>query len=576
MGTVFRKTFTKPLPAGAETFTRNGDRFAKWKDKAGKSRTGRLTAGKDGGPRVLIESPFYVAKYRNGNGQVVEESTGCRDETAARAVLANLERRAELIKAKVITAVEDGIGQHQEKSIAEHFTAYLTHLDSKEVSPEHRAERQRQLNRIAKECGLRRLSDLAREPLERWLMLQAQAKMSPRTRNTYLVAAKAFSNWCVESGRLAGNPFSKVATANEAIDPRRRRRAMTEDELARLLDAAPRRPIEDAMTIRRGPRKGQVVGKLNPKERQRLEVIGRERALIYKTLVLTGLRRGELASLTVGQVHPDGHEPYAELEAADEKNREGSTIPLRLDLAADIRGWLSDRLKALQEKARERGQAIPLRLPGDMALFAVPRKLSRLFNSDLKAAGIAKRDDRGRVLDVHALRTTFGSWLSKAGVSLRTAQSAMRHSDPSLTANVYTDPRLLDLQGAVESLPALPLNAGRSSTSEVATATGTNDLRSGALAPLLAPTDDFSRVSRSNPDKRTATTGQGTGLRPFDVSVVADKTKKPLTTAVNGRHEERDRGVEPLSPAWEAGARPLYQSRDAVHHNGGAGYPQES
>ena len=24
---------------------------------------------------------------------------------------------------------------------------------------------------------------------------------------------------------------------------------------------------------------------------------------------------------------------------------------------------------------------------------------------------------------------------------------------------------------------------------------------------------------------------------------------------------ERDRGVEPLSPAWEAGARPLYQSR---------------
>ena len=33
----------------------------------------------------------------------------------------------------------------------------------------------------------------------------------------------------------------------------------------------------------------------------------------------------------------------------------------------------------------------------------------------------------------------------------------MRHSDPSLTANVYTDPKLLDVAGAVASLPDLPL-----------------------------------------------------------------------------------------------------------------------
>lgn len=35
--------------------------------------------------------------------------------------------------------------------------------------------------------------------------------------------------------------------------------------------------------------------------------------------------------------------------------------------------------------------------------------------------------------------------------------AAMRHSDPSLTANVYTDPKLLDVAGAVASLPDLPL-----------------------------------------------------------------------------------------------------------------------
>jgi len=31
MGTVYRKTFTKPLPAGAKIIVRKGERFAKWK-----------------------------------------------------------------------------------------------------------------------------------------------------------------------------------------------------------------------------------------------------------------------------------------------------------------------------------------------------------------------------------------------------------------------------------------------------------------------------------------------------------------------------------------------------------------
>ncbi len=33
----------------------------------------------------------------------------------------------------------------------------------------------------------------------------------------------------------------------------------------------------------------------------------------------------------------------------------------------------------------------------------------------------------------------------------------MRHSKPDLTANIYTDPKLLDVAGAIEALPALNL-----------------------------------------------------------------------------------------------------------------------
>ncbi len=67
--------------------------------------------------------------------------------------------------------------------------------------------------------------------------------------------------------------------------------------------------------------------------------------------------------------------------------------------------------------------------------------LIRILDRDLRAAGIAKRDDRGRTVAVHGMRTTFGTHLSKGGVPLRTAQAALRHSKPDLTANVYTDPR---------------------------------------------------------------------------------------------------------------------------------------
>jgi site-specific recombinase XerD len=66
--------------------------------------------------------------------------------------------------------------------------------------------------------------------------------------------------------------------------------------------------------------------------------------------------------------------------------------------------------------------------------------LTRVFARDLAAASIPERDERNRVVDIHALRVTFGTHLCAAGVPLRAAQAAMRHSKPELTANNYTTP----------------------------------------------------------------------------------------------------------------------------------------
>jgi integrase len=498
MGSVFKKKYTKPLPSGAESFTRKGQRFARWKDRNGKTRTSPLTVGEDGAERIAIESSKWFAKYRDGAGVVRVVPTRCRDETAARQVLADFERKAELVRSGVMSAAEAAIGERQAAPLSEHFDAFDTHLQAKGVTRIHREDTGRYLQRLAVDCSFGTLADLRREVLERWLATRAVEGMSARTRNAYRNAIVSFCNWCVSTNRLAINPFDAVPKADEKADRRRQRRAMNEGELTRLLDVARQRPLMEALTVRKGTRKGERYAKVRPEVRERLEQLGRERALIYKTLVLTGLRKNELASLTVGQLHLDEAIPFAALDAADEKNREGNEIPLRDDLAADMRGWLAFKLDHLQVEARERGEPIPARLPLDAAVFNVPSALVKILDRDLVLAGIARRvkvdgkwridksDERGRTIDVHALRHTFGTLLSKGGVAPRTAQAAMRHSDIKLTMNVYTDPKLLDVAGALDALPALPLDSEHVER-DVVRATGTADEMARTLAPMLAP-----------------------------------------------------------------------------------------
>ena len=63
MGTVYKETFTKPLPAGAKILVRKGPRFAQWQDAKGKTRMAPLTAA---GNRIAVEVGTYTAKYRVG------------------------------------------------------------------------------------------------------------------------------------------------------------------------------------------------------------------------------------------------------------------------------------------------------------------------------------------------------------------------------------------------------------------------------------------------------------------------------------------------------------------------------
>jgi integrase len=291
--------------------------------------------------------------------------------------------------------------------------------------------------------------------MERWLADQARQGRGARSRNAYREVLLSFCNWCVRDRRLTVNPFDKMPKANTDADPRRRRRALTEAEIGRLLDTARRRPVADALLVRRGARKGQQVARLSDAYRRELEALGRFRVVAYRTLLLTGLRKGELGRLTVADLHLDEDPPYVQLPAKITKNGQEDFIPLRADLVTDLKAWMVGRF----------GTDAP---PPDALLFDITSDFLKAFNRDLKAAGIPKRDERGRTVDIHSLRMTVGTLLSKSGVPPRVAQRLMRHSDIRLTMQTYTNPKLFDLSGAIDALPAVaptPVISGATATS---------------------------------------------------------------------------------------------------------------
>ena len=475
-------------------------------------------------------------------------STDCSDRQAVEAVLAKHERRAQLVKSGILTAAENAVADHQPQSLSQHFAAFRESMVAKERDETHCKTTVRYLERLADACSWGYLKDISRDSFERWMAARVKEGTSARTRNGFQTALVSFLNWAVETHRVTVNPIAGVSKANEKADRRRQRRALTEDELHRLLDATRRRPLVEAMTIRWGDRKGELTATVKPAVAERLRLLGRERVLTYKTLTLTGLRKSELASIDIGHAELDGPMACLVLNAADEKNGQGSDIPLRADLAADLRDLIADRRSTFCGPD-DKFQRKPL--------FIIPSSINRSFDRDVKFAHIDKRDERGRVIDLHALRTTFGTMLSKGGVTPRTAQAAMRHSDIGLTMGVYTDPKLLDVHGAMNALPDLPLHQLQVNSPTVQELTGTTGADS--FHPPQHPLPSVqSRHSGTSPVHQVASARDERPNEPVDVTSTPVTKKGPLTFAVNEPSEIAPLGFEPRLIESESIVLPLH------------------
>lgn len=179
MATVFKKSATRALPKDAELFMRKGKQFARWTNRFGKSRNAPVTHGADGQLRISIEAAVYTAKYRDGDGRLVERTTGCRDKTAAEQRLQEFVRRADRVRAGVVTSSEDASIDHQDVPLADHVEAYINHQYTKGLNIQRVKNTKQRLDAVTTDCRWAYLSDIRASSLEQWLNGKQADGMSP-------------------------------------------------------------------------------------------------------------------------------------------------------------------------------------------------------------------------------------------------------------------------------------------------------------------------------------------------------------------------------------------------------------
>ncbi len=419
MASAFKPMYLQPIPPNATRCKIKGDpavRYIDGKDKA-QVRPIRLDASGNATTMMVCEQSCWWMKYTLPDGTVRREK-GYRDKLSTEQEAARREREGQ----QAAAGLQLVDSKHLSAPLTAHVAAFVADLERCGRAPKHYELLDMRLRAIATACGWDTLGKIGPDSMGRYLATLRTAGKAPKTQNEYLAAARGFCNWCVNTRRLAGNPLASVK-ATENVEKTYQRRALSAEEAMRLVAAAG------------------------------------SRRLVYLLAIYSGLRRSEMRQLQWGdlRIGQDAKTPYIALRASTTKARRADRLPLREDLAADLRA-------AMPADAQ----------PTDHVFASMPKMDT--FKRDLAKAGIAHIDSSGRVVDLHSLRYTCGTMLAKAGVAPRVAMEIMRHTDMRLTMNLYTDPSILNTSAAVDSMPRLDGKPEHAQAKAAALKTGTDGI----------------------------------------------------------------------------------------------------
>ena len=413
MASLIRPTRPFPLPVGADVVQKDGRPHARLAENG---RAVLYPVSKDG-TKYLKPAKKWYAQYTDALGRTRRKPLATNKEVAQR-MLGDLMRKVERERAGDRDPFED----HRRKPLAVHLTDWETALRAAGRTDDYVELKLTRVRQAFEGCQFVFLGDLSAERLGVFLAGLRDAGRSVQTTNDWLQAVKQFARWVVDHGRAARNPFTTLKPGNAGTDPRHNRRALSPDEVARLLDAT----RASGATLR--------------------GLSGEARYHLYLTALLTGFRAKELSSLTPEAFDLSADPPTVFLRAAATKNGKPAHQPLPAELVEALRGFLTGK-------------------PGGEPLWPgkwVDRP-NGLLQQDLAVAGIPYAVDGPNGpehADFHALRVTYITSLARAGVSPTLAKELARHSDVRLTTNTYTKLNLHDRRSGVDALPRFTGGAG--------------------------------------------------------------------------------------------------------------------
>lgn len=239
--------------------------------------------------------------------------------------------------------------------------------------------------------------------------------------NLYLTYISSMMTWAMRRHLVVDNPLVCIERLSVARDRRRISRALTPDEFDRLIESTP----------------------------------NEDRRLCYMLAARAGLRWRELQRLRWPDIDLENEQIL--LQAKITKNGRDGVLPICfevLPLLRAKRALVTTPADQVDLSCHHFGNKSEPSARGDLSpagLIFGSMPTARTWRRDLERAGIEYVNHRGQA-DRNCLRKTYGTHMAIMGVDFRLAVKLMRHSDPRLTMNIYTNPFLLDMKSAIDQI----------------------------------------------------------------------------------------------------------------------------
>ena len=293
---------------------------------------------------------------------------------------------------------------------------------------------------LATSLQLRSLADFARVAASidvRLAELQQLRGWNDKTRDMHAQVLRQFGRWLVLQHRWQRNQFEGVKMVATEASVSFERRALSTEEVEKLVQAASVRPVAEYR--RTHPRASREV-------LEKLEQTGWVRGTYYLLAAECGWRRQEMEATTWADLQIDESKPRIRVRANTDGNKAKKESWL---LLPDV---VAARLREHRDRLRRNGPVsltdrvlrVPSHLVETLRKDAAFAGLGQVERTNKKtAAGNYSRTSRWRdpeggfvKLDVHALRTTFGTKVVRH-VDITVGHVLMRHDDIKTTLRHY-------------------------------------------------------------------------------------------------------------------------------------------